>query len=72
MLLFPLLTLIIIIWMIYTLVNNSNRHSDNTYNGNNNNTGYSLDRSLEILRERYARGEITTEEYQKIKRNLES
>jgi putative membrane protein len=33
--------------------------------------GRSVDRSLEILRERYARGEISYEEYDKMRRNLE-
>jgi len=31
-----------------------------------------IDKSLEILRERYARGEITREEYFKMKRDLET
>lgn len=72
MLLFPLLTFILIIWIFYILINNPHHHSENPYNRNNNNNGYSLDRSLEILRERYARGDISTEEYNKIKKNLES
>ncbi len=72
MLLFPLLTFILIIWILYILINNPYHHSENTHNRNNNNNGYSLDRSLEILRERYARGDISTEEYYKIKKNLES
>lgn len=67
----PLLTLLFIFWLFYIITNSSNQHyQDRDYNSNNN--GYSLDRSLEILRERYARGEITTEEFQKIKKNLES
>lgn len=70
MFLIPLLTLILIIWLIYSIINNTNHFSQNHYN--NSNTGYSLDKSLEILRERYARGDISTEEYQKIKKNLES
>ncbi len=68
MFLFPLLTIIIFIWLVAYILNPSrNNHSQNY----NNNGGYGLDRSLEILRERYARGEISEEEYQRIKRNLE-
>lgn len=68
MFLVPLLTILFIIWIIFYVVNPSHNNSSRDYN---NNQGYSLDRSLEILRERYAKGEITEEEYQRIKRNLE-
>lgn len=71
MFLLPLLTLILIIWFVFHIFNNTHYNSSNHYS-NYNNTGYSLDRSLEILRERYARGEISDDEFQKIKRNLES
>lgn len=71
MFLIPLLTIIIIIWFSFSVINHPHSDSQSHYN-NYNNTGYSLDRSLEILRERYARGDISTEEFQKIKRNLES
>ena len=33
--------------------------------------GSEYDRALAIARERYARGEITTEEYEKIRKNLQ-
>lgn len=70
MFLIPLLFIILIFWLIFIVISNSNHpyYRDNSYHNN----GYSLDRSLEILRERYARGEISTEEYQKIKKNLEN
>lgn len=67
MLLVPLLIIFLIIWIVFSISNSANNISFK----NNNNSGYGLDRSLEILRERYARGEINEEEYQKIKRNLE-
>lgn len=70
MFLFPLIFIILLFWIIFTVISNSN-HS-HYYENCNHNNGYSRDRSLEILRERYAKGEITTEEYQKIKKNLES
>jgi len=75
MFLLPLLTLFLIIWIVFQVFNNShnnsNHNSPNYYN-NFGNDGYSLNRSLEILRERYAKGEIGEEEYLKIKRNLEN
>lgn len=64
----PLLTILFIIWIIFYVVNPTNT---NSYSSFNNNQGYSLDRSLEILKERYAKGEITEEEFLRIKRNLE-
>jgi len=64
----PLLTILFIIWIIFYVVNPTNT---NSYTSLNNNQGYSLDRSLEILKERYAKGEITEEEFLRIKRNLE-
>lgn len=71
MFLIPILTFLLIIWIIFQILNTTHYNSPNHYN-NFNNTGYSLDHSLEILRERYAKGEISDEEYLKIKRNLES
>ena len=75
MFLLPLLTLFLIIWIVFQVFNNS--HNNSHYNSPNHynnfgNNGYSLDRSLEILRERYAKGDISEEEYLKIKRNLEN
>lgn len=67
MFLFPLLILIIIVWAVFYLIS----PSKSNHTKDNNISGYSLDRSLEILRERYAKGEINEEEYQRIKRNLE-
>lgn len=72
MFIIPLLTIVFIIWLVFNLFGNS---YNSFYNNNpinyNSNQGYSTDKALEILRERYARGEISEEEYQKIKRNLE-
>lgn len=72
MFIIPLLTIVFIIWLVFYLLGNSH---NSFYNNNpinyNNNQGYSTDKALEILRERYARGEVSEEEYEKIKRNLE-
>lgn len=72
MFIIPLLTIVFIIWLVFNLFGNSH---NSFYNNNpinyNSNQGYSIDKALEILRERYARGEISEEEYEKIKRNLE-
>lgn len=68
MFLVPLLTILFIIWIISYLMSSFHNNAPRTYSSNQ---GYSVDRSLEILRERYAKGEITEEEFQRIKRNLE-
>ena len=71
MFLIPLLVIGLIIWFFFYA---ANPHNSNNYNyphytniSNNQNT-----RPLEVLKERYARGEISDEEYLKIKRHLES
>ena len=68
MFLVPLLLILFIIWIIFYGIGSSHNNVTRNYS---NNLGYSLDKSLEILRERYAKGEITEEEYKRIKRNLE-
>ncbi|MEL7647686.1 MAG: SHOCT domain-containing protein [Sedimentibacter sp.] len=72
MFIIPLLTVVFVIWLIFYAFGNSHT---SFYNNNpinySSNQGYSKDKALEILRERYARGEVSDEEYQKIKRNLE-
>lgn len=65
MFLVPLLFLLAIFWLFFIMMRpdmNSSQRSQQSYPAN---------RPLEILKERYARGEISEEEYQKIKRNLE-
>lgn len=62
----PILTLIIIggiIFLIIYLINNSKGKSSSS-------SVDSHDRSLDILNERYARGEIDDEEYERRKRIL--
>lgn len=72
MFLFPLLTLLIIIWIIFYFISLfSNSLKNSAGNSYINKQGYSLDKSIEILKERYAKGEINEEEFLKIKRNLE-
>ena len=71
MFLIPLLVIGLIIWFFFYAVNphNSNNNNYPHYTNFNNNQNA---RPLEILKERYARGEISDEEYLKIKRHLES
>ncbi len=52
----------ILIWIFKTVQNRSNRR---TFSGLKNET------SLDILKKRYARGEISKEEYDKIKKDLQ-
>ncbi|KXG75042.1 SHOCT domain-containing protein [Thermotalea metallivorans] len=72
MFLFPLIIIILAIWLIVylstTIASNSHAHT------NYKETNYTphMNRPLEILKERYARGEISEEEYWRIKKNLES
>lgn len=56
MILFWALVILWIIYLIKLLSNKENKNSD--------------DRSLSILKERYAKGEITKKEFEEIKNNL--
>ncbi|WP_184310714.1 SHOCT domain-containing protein [Anaerosolibacter carboniphilus] len=49
----------------------TNSHNDRSNNSNTNRTSTQSNRPMEILKERYAKGEISEEEYLKVKRNLE-
>ncbi len=60
---FWLLILGLIIWIAVTLVNNSRRRDDTHY------LPPKTD-ALEILKQRYARGEISREEFERMKRDL--
>lgn len=64
MFLFPLLILILIVWLFVFLANNISGSSFSSQH-------QQIDRSLEILKERYARGEINEDEFVKMKRNLQ-
>jgi len=55
-----ILIIIGIVWLIKSLMNRSNRNVVSQVNN----------RSIEILNERYAKGEITKEEYETIKKSL--
>jgi uncharacterized membrane protein len=50
----------------------TNSHNSNGSNSSNvHKNATNVNRPMEILKERYAKGEISEEEYLKIKRNLE-
>ncbi len=61
--LFWLIILGVIIWAVITLVNR-------TSGENRSNPTANRETPLEILQKRYARGEITEEEYREMKNNL--
>ncbi len=54
-----LLVIVLIVWLVIKLV------------GQNNATGHSEKSPLDILKERYAKGEIDKEEFEKRKKDLE-
>jgi len=54
------LVIVGIVWLIKTLVNRSNKNV----------VSQTSNRSIEILNERYAKGEITKEEYDTIRKSL--
>lgn len=68
MFLVPLLFIVLIIWVFVYLIRPTSSGTPNNTVYNNN---VSSHKPLEILKERYAKGEISEEECLKIKRNLE-
>lgn len=64
----PLLAIIIFIWFTVLLIKTfqNNLPVNNTVNN-----AINSNKAIEILKERYARGELSEEEFQKIKANLE-
>lgn len=68
MFIIPLLFILLIIGIIFTLMSPNQNNRNNSYNAG---TPISSNRALDILKERYAKGEISEEEYLKAKRNLE-
>lgn len=56
---FWLLLLAVIVWFVFQLLN-KNQNTDNTKS----------ESAMDILNKRYAKGEVTKEEYEEMKRNL--
>jgi putative membrane protein len=59
--LFPLIGLGIFLYVIYMIFNRTNL---------TNNTGINSESALEVLKKRYARGDITKEEFTEMKKDL--
>lgn len=64
--LIPLVLLVLIAIAVYMIFKN-NKNEDQISQGENT---QSVNRALEILDERYAKGEIDEDEYKRMKRNL--
>jgi len=64
MFLFPLVFVVLVVLGLYYLFSGQRRQVSSA--------GYAGSDALRILKERYARGEITSEQYTKMKRDLES
>jgi putative membrane protein len=64
----PLLLILLVIGFIFMFMSPNHSYRNNSsYTG----TQVSGNRAIDILKERYAKGEISEEEYIKAKRNLE-
>ncbi len=59
MMIVPLLFVALVVWLLVR-----------AYDGRGLDFGTHRDRALEILRERYARGEISSEEFERMKKDL--
>lgn len=70
MFLVPLLVIILFVWVIAFVLRSSGSSNTGASNSTAPLNKASNDKALNILNERYARGEITEDEYLRIKRNL--
>lgn len=57
----------LIIWAIFTLVRGISGHGCRGHGGR----GYGEKTALDILKERYAKGEVNKEDFEKMKKDLE-
>jgi putative membrane protein len=67
MFIIPLLFILLIIGVIFMIMSPNQNNRNNNYNAG---TPVSSNRALDILKERYAKGEISEDEYLKAKKNL--
>ena len=65
---FMLIFWVLIIWVIFALVRGFSGHTCGHLRGEHK---YKENSALNILKERYAKGEISKEEFEKIKKDLE-
>lgn len=68
MFLVPLLFIILVVWLLFYLLRGTPSYTPNQTVYNNNTPSR---KPLEVLKERYAKGEVSEEEYLRIKKNLE-
>ncbi len=65
---FGILLIAVIVWAVIQFTNNNN--SRNPFNTTGRKIGSGEENALDILKKRYARGEISKEEYEKMKQDL--
>jgi putative membrane protein len=70
MMLWPI-GLVVIAVIVYFAVTSSYRRESYSCHSHNQQPRYHIGRALEILRERYAKGEITTEQFEEMRKELE-
>jgi len=61
--------IVIVIWVVFQFSGKSGMN--NPFGNNRMGKGPAEENALEILKKRYAKGEINTEEYERMKRELE-
>lgn len=71
MFLVPLLVIILIVWVIVYFLRAASPNTATNTAFNHTVPSSSSNKPLDILKERYAKGEMSEEEYLRVKRNLE-
>ena len=71
MFIFPVLILVVVLIIVYMIFGRGDFRPPWQDSGQNPNTGRESETALDILKKRYARGEITKEEFEEMKKDLQ-